>query len=178
MIVLLGLMLMAAVTAVPTPAALAAGLHGRWQGSLGYRDYQSNALQEIPVATRIEALPDGVTTLRISNFDDGPKSGNVIITTASLYDPSTGTVTSTSLRKGRPVELSTEQISVTAFTDATHWTVLSEQNGQDDNRPALIRITEMRDGDLLIAIKEVQPQGGKDGWQFRNRTKLVRQSEK
>ncbi|MBC7505042.1 MAG: hypothetical protein H7267_04885 [Sandarakinorhabdus sp.] len=173
MIVLLSAVLLAAAGPSPSPAVLEAGLNGSWKGSLGYRDYQSNEIQEIPVSTRIEALSDGATVLRIPTFDDGPNVGNVIITTASLHDPVAGIVTLGRFRKGRPVELSTAQLSVTAFKDATHWTVTSEEDGRDDDKPALIRVTEVRDGDMLTATKDVQLKAGSAGWQFRNRTRLM-----
>ena len=176
MIALLSAFLLAATSPVPTPAVLEAALVGRWRGNLSYRDYQTDRLQAIPVTTRIEAMGDGVTTLRISTFDDGPKTGNVIITTVSLFDPIAGTVTSASLRKGNTAELSVARTSVKNFTDETHWTILNEEDGEDNDQPALIRITEDRDGDLLTETKEVQPKGGKGDWQFRNRTNLVRQS--
>ena len=84
----------------PTPAALEAGLAGRWQGTLGYRDYETNRLEEIPVQTRLEALPDSATIIRVSTFDDGPRVGDVTITTASLFDAAAGGVTTATLRRG------------------------------------------------------------------------------
>lgn len=172
---LLAMPAIAAPAAAPPPAELERGLAGRWAGTLGYRDYQSDKLFELPVRSEITALPDGVTVLRVSTFDDGPKVGAVIITTASLHDPKAGTVTSASLRKGRTVETGTERLTVTAFTDATHWTVVAEEDGSDDDKPALLRVTEVRDGDTLTATKEVQPKAGDGRWQFRNVTKLTRQ---
>lgn len=163
----------AAPPAAPTPAALEAGLAGRWQGSLGYRDYQSNRLEEIPMQTRIEALPDAATIIRVSSFDDGPRVGNVYITTASLFDAKAGQVTSTTLRRGRPVETSPEQVRVASATDATHWTLVFERDGIDGNSPARLRTTEVRDGDVLTATKEVRPKGAAD-WQFRNRSLLAK----
>ena len=80
------MMTLIAAGPVPDAAALHAGLAGRWTGSLGYRDYQTDKMSEIAVKTEIRALPDGVTVLRISEFDDGPKVGAVFITTASLHD--------------------------------------------------------------------------------------------
>jgi hypothetical protein len=53
--------------------------------------------------------------------------------------------------------------SVDQFAKRLSGRALDEQDGQDDNRPALIRITEVRDGDLLTAIKPVQPPSGKGG---------------
>ncbi len=159
---------------LPAPAALEAGLAGRWQGTLGYRDYQSDRLEEIPMQTRLEALPDGSTIIRVSTFDDGPRVGNVFITTASLFDSTAPRVASTTLRRGRPVETQTEQVRVAQYTDASHWTLIFEQNGSDGGKPAMLRTTEVRDGDVLTATKDVQPQGSTT-WQFRNRSRLTRQ---
>ncbi len=164
----------AAPAAAPDAASLERGLAGRWTGTLGYRDYQSNQMSEIPVRSEIIALADGVTLLRVSTFDDGPKVGDVTITTASLHDPKAGTVASATLRKGNPLETGTERLSVTAFTDAAHWTIVAEEDGTDDDKPALLRVTQVRDGDTLTATKEVQPKAGDGKWQFRNRTLLHR----
>ena len=158
----------------PPPAALQAGLAGQWRGALGYRDYQSNTLQELPVSSEIRALGDGATVIRVSTFDDGPKTGLVYITSASLYT-ATGTVTGVSLRKGRPVETTTERVAVTAFSDATHWAVRYDEDGTDDDKPAKLRVTETRDGDSLLTVKEVLPASATDGvWRFRNQTRLNR----
>lgn len=161
-------------TPAPTPAALEASLAGQWRGTLGYRDYQSDKLEEIPMTTRIEALPDAATILRLSTFDDGPRVGDVFITSASLHDDKAGSVTTATLRKGRPVETGTEQVRVAAFTDPAHWTIVFETDGSDDDRPARLRTTQVRDGDVLTATKDVRPQGSAD-WRFRNRSRLVRQ---
>lgn len=166
----------AAAAAAPSPAVLQAGLAGNWRGALGYRDYQSNKLEELPVRTEIRALGDGVTVIRISTFDDGPKTGLVYITTASLYAPAAGTVTDVSLRKGRAVETTTERVAVTAFADATHWALRYDEEGTDDDKPAKLRVAETRDGDNLLSIKEVLPAAAADGvWHFRNQTRLTRE---
>ncbi len=160
---------------MPAPYALQAGLAGKWTGALGYRDYQSNQMFELPVTTEIQALPDGATIVRVSSFDDGPQTGFVYITSASLYDAAQASVSTTTLRKGRPVETGVEKVTTVSFTDATHWVVRYDNRGSDDNKPAQLRTTETRDGDTLTAVKEVLPddQPGK-GWQFRNRTRLAR----
>lgn len=177
--VTLALLLTAAAPApdtapAPDAASLEAGLSGRWQGTLGYRDYQSDKLEELPMQTRLEALPDKSTIIRISTFDDGPRVGNVFITTASLFDSKAGAVTTVSLRRGRPLAPQTEQVRVTRFADATHWTITFEADGTDDEKPARLRTTEVRDGDVLITTKDVQLQGS-SAWQFRNRSRLTRQ---
>ena len=159
----------------PSAASLEAGLAGQWQGALGYRDYQTDKLFELPVKTEIRALGDGVTIIRVSAFDDGPKAGTVYITTVSLHDPKAGTVTSASFRKNSKPELETEKVSVAAYSDFTHWTVRSEADGSDDDKPAKLRVTETRDGGTLLSVKEVLPAAADDGkWRFRNQTRLTR----
>lgn len=164
----------AAAQDAPSATALRLGLVGRWTGALGYRDYQSDALFEIPVATTIETPGDGATLIRRSLFDDGPDKP-VWITTVSLDDPQAATSTSASFRAGQTPELSTEAVEVSTVTDATHWTLVYRRVGEDGDAPAEIRITETRDGDALVEVKEVRPVGGaEDAWRFRNQTRLTR----
>lgn len=164
-----------AAQTIPTPFELQAGLTGKWTGALGYRDYRTNKLFELPVTTEIRALPDQATVIRISSFDDGPKTGFVYITSASLYDPAKSTVATTTLRKGRAVETSTDTVTVVVYTDAAHWAVRYESDGSDDGKPARLRTTETRDGDTVRTVKEVLPRAyAAKGWQFRNQARLVR----
>ncbi len=165
----------AAQTAGPPDAStLRAGLAGRWTGALGYRDYQSDRLFEIPVVTDIEAVPDGVTLIRRSLFDDGPQNP-VWITTVSLDDPTAGTTASASYRRGQSPGVSMETMRVSDFDDADHWTIVYAETAEDDEEPAEIRVTETRNGDDLLAIKEVRPVGADDSaWRVRNQTRLTR----
>ena len=173
--ILIALLAMAAATA-PTPADLHAGLAGRWTGALGYRDYQSDRLFELPVSTEFRALPDGVTELQMAVFDDGPKAGPVYITSLTLFDVKAGTAASTSFRRGMTPEIETEQVAVTAFSDLTHWTLTYQGAGADNGRPARLRVVETRDGDTLISVKEVAPLAPADApFRFRNQTRLIRQ---
>lgn len=159
---------------VPSATALRLGLAGRWTGALSYRDYQSDALFELPVGTTIASPGDGATLVRQSLFDDGPGKP-VWITTISLDDPAAGTSTSTSFRAGGTPALSTETMRVSAFTDPTHWTLVYVGTGEDNEAPADIRVTETRDGDALVEIKEVRPVGAsEEAWRFRNQTRLTR----
>ncbi len=161
--------------ATPSPFDLQAGLAGKWVGALGYRDYQSNKLFELAMKTDIQALPDKATVIRVTAFDDGPKAGLVYITAASLYDTAKSAVSTTTLRKGRTVETSTETVTTFAYADPTHWVVRYEEDGTDDDKPALLRTTETRDGDTVKTIKEVMPKAeAAKGWQFRNQTRLTK----
>jgi hypothetical protein len=161
--------------AAPLPFDLQAGLSGKWTGSLGYRDYQSNKLFELAIKTDIQALPDKATVIRVTAFDDGPKVGLVYITSASLYDAAKSTVATTTLRKGRAVEISTETATTVTYTDLTHWVVRYEEDGTDDDKPAMLRTTETRDGNMVKTVKEVMAKAeAAKGWQFRNQTRLTR----
>ena len=158
-------------------SALHLGLSGHWSGALGYRDYRTNELFEIPVTTTITTPGDGATQVRQSLFDDGPDKP-VWITTVRLDDVAAGTSTSASFRVGNAPELSTQSVAVSTFTDATHWTLIYSETGEDDDQPAEIRITETRDGDTLLEVKEVRPVGADDtAWRFRNQTRLTRDGD-
>ena len=178
LLLLLSLTIFLPVVAEAQPAQTAIelrlGLIGRWSGGLGYRDYQSDELFEIPVVTTIETPGDGATLIRQSLFNDGPNNP-VWITTISLDDAEAATSTSASFRAGKAPDLSTEAVEVGAFVDSTHWTLIYRRVGEDDEAPADIRITETRDGDELTEVKDVRPVGASDdAWRFRNQTRLTR----
>ncbi len=161
----------------PSAAMLRAGLAGAWKGALGYRDYQTNKLTELAVETRIDGVPDGLTQIRTSRFDEGPGRKPVWITSVSLDDAKAGTVTSASYRAGRKVEPETETVEVARYTGPTNWTLVYRQTGSDDDKPADIRVTETRTGDELLEVKEVSPVGA-NSWAFRNQTRLTRVAPK
>ena len=166
-----------ATVVAPAPTDLRLSLVGRWTGALGYRDYQSDRLFEIPVTTTIEALPDGVTLIRRSLFDDGPDKP-VWITTVSLDDRTAATATSAAFRAGRPVEPLVETMNTRDFRDATHWTIVYRTIGIDGDAPAEIRVTETLDGLTLLSVKDVRPVGADDdAWTFRNQTRMTRDPE-
>jgi hypothetical protein len=76
-------------------------------------------------------------------------------------------------RKGRPMTLNTETAETTRWIDASHWTVISREDGVDDEKPAAIRITLTRDGSTLTALKEVKaPESPDASYRFRNQTVL------
>lgn len=162
-----------AATPESSPADLERALAGHWAGTLGYKDYQSGDISKLEVKTEIRAGADGVTVVRVSEFDEGPGRAPAFITSASLYDPMAGTVSIATLRKGRRAELATDRLRVAAFADATHWTIVDEADSRDDDKPAKLRVTEMRDGDRLTATKEAMPEGATT-FAFRNVTELTR----
>mgnify|MGYP001810398744 CR=1 FL=1 len=93
----------------------------------------------------------------------------------SLDDRSASTSAAASYRAGRPPELSTDAVAVSAYQGPTSWTLVYTQTGEDNDEPADIRVTETRDGDSLTEVTEVRPVGaGEDAWRFRNQTQLTR----
>ena len=165
-----------ASSSAPNAAAARASLAGSWEGELGYLDYSANRWFSIPVKTRVIDQGDGATMLRVSDFDDGPKVGNVRITTGELFDGKASTVAVALLRKGRAVEVTTYAVRIDpASRDATHWTMIEETKGSDDDRPATLRLTTVHDGDKVETLKEVDfLDDDKSEWLTRNRTRLTR----
>ncbi len=159
-------------------AAARQSLVGKWEGSLEYRDYTADKWFGIPVKTAIEDQGDGVTIIRKSDFDDGPKVGNVRITSVELYDAAKGMVTTGTFRKGRAPELMNYAVRLSGTpVDAANWTMIEEVDGMDNNRPARLRLTTVRKGDSLQTLKEVDfLDDKKDEWLARNRTTLMRKN--
>jgi hypothetical protein len=157
-------------------ATARASLVGKWEGSLEYLDYSADKWFGIPVKTQIEDQGDKATMLRRSDFDDGPKVGNVRITSVELFDAAAGTVTTGTFRKGRTVEVTTFAVRLDAAAkDATHWVMIEETLGKDNNRPATLRLTTTRNGDKIETLKQVDFQDDeKAEWLTRNRTRLTR----
>ncbi len=159
----------------PSAAVLEANLGGQWSGTLAYRDYQSDKMVELPMRAEYRALDDGATVLNISTFDDGPKTGNVIITTVELYNLKAGTVDNVAFRKGKPIDRETDKVGLAAYTDPLHWTIQYDHDGMDGKIKAHIRAVETRDGDTLTIEEDVTPLvGAKKDWKMRNITKLTR----
>lgn len=146
---------------------------GVWNGQLQYLDYSSGEWQGIPVTVSNEVVGDGNTILRRSAFDDGPRVGLVYITSLAMLGKDGVTEYSTGFRAGRTPEVSAYTLTLTAASDAAHWTIRAELDGMDDNRPARIRETTTRDGASMITLKEVDfLDDAGEQWFSRNRTVL------
>lgn len=156
-----------------TLAQARASMAGAWKGELQYLDYQSGEWQGIPVTVTVTLEGDGNTLSRRAAFDDGPKVGNVTITSLSMLGPDGTTEYSTAFRAGRTPDLGSDTLTLTAATDAAHWTMLATHDGEDDDRPARIRETTTRDGVKMITLKEVDfLDDTGEQWFSRNRTVL------
>ena len=157
-------------------AAARTSLVGEWAGDLEYRDYSADKWFGIPVKTRITDQGDQATIIRTSDFDDGPKVGNVRIVTVELFDAAASKLQTGGFRKGRAAEIMTYSVMLApASRDSLHWTMIEETQGKDDDRPATLRLTTVRDGDRLETLKEVDfLDDDKSEWLVRNRTRLTR----
>jgi hypothetical protein len=157
-------------------AAARASLSGEWTGTLEYLDYSANEWFGIPVKTQIEDQGDKATTIRRSDFDDGPTVGNVRITTVELFDAAANTVTTGSFRKGRSVDIDTYNVRMEGVAqDPMHWVMVEEVLGKDNKRPALLRYTTTRNGDSIETLKQVDFQDDDTSeWMMRNRTRMTR----
>ena len=157
-----------------TVATARQSLVGDWRGKLEYRDYQADKWFGLPVKIEVRDGGDGVTLIRTADFDDGPKTGIVRITSVSLLDGANETTAT--FRKGRKPELETAALTLgPASKDAAHWTLVETETATDDERPATIRLTTVRDGGKLVTLKEVDfADDTKAEWLVRNRTTLER----
>lgn len=155
--------------------AILASQHGSWSGKLEYLDYSANRWFGIPMTVEVRDGGDGVTQIRVADFDDGPKVGTVRITTISMLAGDGSTEYTTSFRKGRTPELTAARLELVEARDPAHWTIIAWRTGSDDDRPALIRETLTRDGDRMTALKEVDFTDDESAsWLQRNRTTLER----
>ncbi|MBV8908263.1 MAG: hypothetical protein JOZ20_04615 [Sphingomonas sp.] len=171
---MLAFLLLAAAADAPAIAEARSSLIGRWTGKLEYRDYQADKWFGLPDKVEVRDGGDGVTLIRTSDYDDGPKAGNVRITTVSMLAADGEHETSATFRKGRAVELQTAALTLAARRDAAHWTLVETIAGTDDDRPATLRLTTTRDGASLVTLKEVDfTDDAKAEWLARNRTTLT-----
>lgn len=162
--------------AVPI-ASLRDALAGEWEGSISYRDYQDGRMFELPMRTTIRPTGDGLTQIHVSRFDEGRGRAPVYITTISGFVSDPARLVSSFFRAGRPVDVQTEAAQLQRYDGPLNWTVIYSQTGEDDDRPAEIRVTETRDGDSLLAVKEVRPSPANGApWAVRNQVRLRRVS--
>ena len=157
------------------PVDLLNTLVGEWDGTLEYLDYGANKWFGIPAQTTIQSGGDGVTFIRVTDFDDGPKVGIIRITSISMIGSDGVTEYWNSFRKGRVPELTSATLRVERYTDPAHWVMVSEGAGMDANRPAILRLTTTRDGARVATVKEVDfTDDDKAEWLTRNRTTMTK----
>jgi hypothetical protein len=151
-----------------------ASLTGCWTGVLQYRDYQSDRTFDIPLRTRIVAVPDRLSFVRTSVFDDGP-ARKVHITTLTQFSPTGDRATYASSRAGQPMELTSDQVEVRSFEDSAHWTEVYSRVDLDGEKKSDIVVEVVRDGETLTSEKRVRNlDDPSKTFRVRNRTVLKR----
>ncbi len=154
--------------------AARASMAGEWRAELQYRDYQSGEWIGIPYTASIALVGDGVTLVRTSAYDDGPARGTVWITSVSMLAADGATEYTGTYRADRAADMGTARLTLSAAIDPAHWTIVADREGEDDNRPARIRETTVRDGDTVTSTKEVDfTDDDRAEWLVRNRTVLT-----
>lgn len=161
-------------------ATAVAGTAGEWSGQLQYRDYQTDQWQGLPMTLTIAVQPDGVTTVRTAQYDDGPQTGIVTITTVAMIDPGTATTSYAIFRKRRATDSGLSRISsFQPGADNEHWTLVTIEARKDGDQTAQVRETTTRHGAEMTVLKEVNPDNdGSDEWLPRSRTLLSATSRK
>ncbi|MEM1131866.1 MAG: MliC family protein [Pseudomonadota bacterium] len=151
-----------------------AAMVGRWNGKLEYRDYQSDQWFPIPMQMTVEQLPDPMTFLALAAFDDGA-GGFVRTSTMTMLANEGKTEYLTQFRAGRVPDVYANTLQVVTASDDTHWTIIATREGMDDDRPAMIKETSVRDGDTMTTLKEVHfiDNSDSDDWLVRNRITLI-----
>ena len=171
-----GCLLLSATSTVANDHALEAlaSAAGTWEGRLYYVDYQSGQRFGIPMRAVIEATPDGATVIRrLTWTDPGNLVYAVLLTT---IDRDTGELVEAFFRDGKGEYLRYE-ISAASTESATKWQVVYEQDGTDADRPARIRHTIERDGDLMTSKKLVRFLDSDTGEFFERNGSELRQIE-
>ncbi|MFK7842783.1 MAG: hypothetical protein AB8B54_11005 [Sphingorhabdus sp.] len=154
------------VAAPETATDAFAALEGNWQGQLEYRDYQSKAMQTIPVRVEFDTIPDDTTFLQRSIFTD--PAFPVLITT--MINVTGETVSVANSRAGRAFETYAQTVRLAKGATTVRWMMTLNRIDEDDNRPAAIREAIELDGDRLTVTKEVDfLDDERVEWMFRNR---------
>ena len=150
-----GFLLLCAISAAASDHALEAlaSAVGDWEGELYYLDYQSGQRFGIPMRAEIEATPDGSTVIRHLTWTD---PGNLVYAVLlSTIDRDTGELVEAFFRDGKG-EYMRYDVSGVSTESVTKWRVVYEHDGTDADRPARIRHTVERDGDLMTSKKSVR----------------------
>lgn len=142
---------------------------GIWEGELYYLDYRSDKRFGIPMRIDAEMTPDGATLVRRLTFTD---PGSLVHAVNLLtVERDSGELVEAFFRE-RSGELLRYSIVAAEYVSETQWRVIYEQDGTDDDRPARIRHTMTRDGELMTSSKEVRFQGEEGKFLLRNGTKV------
>ena len=143
---------------------------GTWEGELYYLDYQSGQRFGIPMRVDASLTPDGATLVRRVVFTDPGTLVHAI--NLATIDRDTGEIVESYFRQGR-AEMSRAAVVVAEFTSNSEWHLVYELDGTDDDRPARVRHTIVRNGDSMTSKKEVRFLDGDETYFERNGSELT-----
>ena len=139
---------------------------GSWEGELYYLDYQSGQRFGIPMSVDAEMTPDNATLIRKLTFTD---PGNLVYAVNVVtVERESGELVEAYFRERRAAELLRYAVTESRYEAEHDWRVVYEQEGIDDGRPARIRHTIVRKGELMTSTKEVRFLDGDDEFFLRN----------
>lgn len=145
-------------------------MEGTWSGALIYRDYQSDKRVSIPHDRVIHVGPNGGYALHQNTFTDPGYQ----VFSAQLFrvNASTLVVASTT---GSSIETETFSISAAEMIGA-EWAITAYGEGEDNDRPATIRLQVKLSKTALEIERQIKPEGQTE-FQFRNAISLQRQEQ-
>lgn len=155
----------------PDALAYVSRLEGRWTGSLVYRDYRSGKRVTLPMRAQIEHSAETRTLLQRSVFQDpGHEVHNLDILSLAAEGQR---VRCRSFGRRGEETVDYTLVEVRAASESKGFELLLEAEGQDDGKPATVRVAWRYDGVRFIATKTVRPAGA-DEFAFRNEARLSR----
>lgn len=143
-------------------------LDGRWQGTLEYRDFQSNERTTIPIRAQLEA---GDLTPVLSRRVEFTDPGRTILSQDIV------TITGNTLTEFNPAEAETAAFTITdlRFDDTYDWTLTLTGQAQDNGVPSAIKVIQKLNGNTLTLTRQVRPIADPNAdWMFRNQISLER----
>lgn len=145
-----------------------AQMSGAWEGVLEYRDYQSNQLEGIPLATVMFMPGDLSYAMMRSEFTDPGFQVYAVSITQFNGDE----LSAAYFRDGERDE---SEARVAQFErTAAGWTAVVMSAEPDDDILSEIRMTHSFDGEEYRVVKEVRSLGSDDAFAFRNQVRLSR----
>jgi hypothetical protein len=152
----------------PTAAQVHAALVGHWVGTLEYKDYQNPDRREVlPTVIDGTAIKSGGVALHFI-YDDGPGK-TVLGDDRFIMTADARSLDWTGAKESAP---SIFRVLSLARDSEKGFTMIVEQESEDDRAPATLRETLTFRGDSLTILKEVKPTG--KAFSFRHQYKLAK----
>ncbi|MEP7087646.1 MAG: hypothetical protein ABI884_10100 [Gemmatimonadota bacterium] len=171
--VVLGAAAAGAQSTAANPPDLNVAFVGDWTGQLEYRDYTSNDRTFLPTWLRIAESADHRSLVFSYVYDDGPtKTVREHVTFALDQAARKATITDLDETTSKPkTSVSTYDVSgLDEFRKTGRGVLVLTGDGEDNGKPAEVRITMTLRRNLYTAKKDVRARGSVDDtdYQFRD----------